>query len=392
MFRFLFLISCYFIFNNSLLAANNKIDKISDYPDLTTAKYVFLIDYDSKEIILEKNADVKISPSSMTKMMTAYIVFDHLKQGKITLNNKCLIGKEAWSKGGSTMFLNYGDIVTINKLLTGLLVVSGNDAAIALAEIISGNDKDFAQLMNKTAKKIGLKNSNFKNPHGLNEEGHYMTLRDLATLSIKIINDFPEYMHYFSTPKFTYKNITQNNRNPLLAKKYKGIMGMKTGYTSKGGYGITAIANRNGRKLIAITNGTKTAKKREKIITQTLNYGFNNYKKVTIFNKGSIIANSKVWFGDNDLLQLVSKNDVTVTLPKNKTINDLKVKIKYKQDIIYAPISKEKEMAILTIEFAGKKIKELSLFAKENIDKASFFDRIWGIIKYKFYTFIDEFL
>ena len=207
------------LFCQNALAINSEI-----YPELSKANYVFLIDQDTKEVLLERNADEKIAPSSMTKLMTAYVIFSQLKKGKLNLLNKCLIGKEAYKKSGSTMFLNYGDIVTIDQLITGLLVVSGNDAAIALAEISSGSIEAFANLMNQTAIEIGLKNSHFMNPHGLNQIGHFMSIRDLGMLTIKIRKDFPEYTHYFSTTNFTYGNITQHNRNPLLKKIMKVLL------------------------------------------------------------------------------------------------------------------------------------------------------------------------
>jgi len=388
---YLSLSSNFAIADTNTMFEDERWYKTSNYPNLIAANYVFLIDQDSKEVILERNADVMIAPSSMTKLMTAYVVFDQLKQGDIALNSRCLVGKEAWRKSGSTMFLNYGDVVTVGQLLAGLLVVSGNDAAIALAEVFSGDYESFANLMNQTAKKIGLKNSNFKNPHGLNEEGHYTTLRDLAILSIRIADDFPEYMHYFSTPKFTYRKITQANRNPLLVKGYKGITGMKTGYTSKGGYGMVASVNRDGRRLIAIINGAKTSKQREGIVTDILDYGFDNYKKIILFNKNHTISKTKVWFGNKDQLEVISDQDIFITLPKNKSINDLKIEIKYKEELIYAPVNKEKEIAILTVKFAGKIIRESSLFAKENIDKASSFVKIWEMAKYKGYKFFTEF-
>ncbi|MDA0902085.1 MAG: D-alanyl-D-alanine carboxypeptidase [Proteobacteria bacterium] len=381
-----FLIICLFVFTFN----NSKAEDFSNYPDIESANYLLIVDQDSKEVLLEKNADVRIAPSSMTKLMTAYVVFEKIKSGKISLTNQCLIGRQAWKKGGSTMFLNYKDVVTIDELLTGLLVVSGNDAAVALSEVISGSDDDFAKLMNKTAKRIGLKNSNFKNPHGLTQDGHYMTLRDLATLAMRISSDFPEYLHYFTTSEFTYQKITQANRNPLLVKKYDGATGMKTGYTNKGGYGIVATANRDGRRLIAITNGAKTAKQREETIIQALDFAFDNYKKVTLVNKNSVVQETNIWLGDKDKIEMVSKEDIAITLPKETTMDDLKMVVNYEEEEIYAPIKKGNAIATLTIEFAGKKVKQVSLFAKENIDKATSLNKIWEMAKYKGHKFFTE--
>jgi D-alanyl-D-alanine carboxypeptidase (penicillin-binding protein 5/6) len=369
-----------------LLFSTEAIAQASDqsqYPELSQANYLLLMDQDTKEVLLERNADAKVAPSSMTKLMTAYVIFDQLEKGTINLNNQCVIGKDAWKKSGSKMFLNYGDVVSIDKLITGLVVVSGNDAAIALAEATSGSVEGFADLMNETANRIDLKHSNFKNPHGLNQSGHYMSLRDLSIVANRIASDFPQYLHYFSETNFTYQNITQHNRNPLIKKGYEGATGMKTGHTNAGGFGMVGTATRGGRKLIAITNEAKTPIQREKIITALLDYGFNNYKKITFFDKNRPIAKAKTWLGSESEVDLISNQDIAMTIPSNQPLDKVKVKVKYRGPI-YAPISKDKKIATLIIEIAGKKTKEIPLFAKENIDKASYFARIYQVTKYQF--------
>jgi D-alanyl-D-alanine carboxypeptidase (penicillin-binding protein 5/6) len=325
----------------------------------------------------------------MTKLMTAYVVFDQLAKGNISLTNQCVIGKDAWRKSGSTMFLNYGDVVSINGLITGLLVVSGNDAAVALAEATSGSVEEFADLMNKTAKKIGLKNSNFRNPHGLNQHNHYMSLRDLAKLAARISSDFPQHLHYFSTTKFTYQNITQRNRNPLIKKSYEGVTGMKTGHTSDGGYGVVGTATRGSRRLIAVVNKARTPKQREELIIELLDFGFNKYKKITIFNKNQPITKIPTWLGEKSTVEAVSAENIAITLPQNQKLNNVKVKVKYKGPI-YTPIYKNKKIGTIVVEVAGKKMKELPIFANENIDKANYFKRIWTVAKYKGNQFIKS--
>ncbi len=374
---FLLLFSCEIAFGQ------NKNNQTSE---LSKANYFLLIDQDTKEVLLERNADVKLAPSSMTKLMTAYVIFDQLEKGAIKLDNQCVIGKDAWKKSGSKMFLNYGDVVSIDKLITGLLVVSGNDAAIALAEATSGSVDKFADLMNETGKKIGLKNSHFQNPHGLNQTGHYMSLRDLSTVAVRIAKDFPQYLHYFSETDFTYQNITQRNRNPLIKRGYEGATGMKTGHTDAGGFGMVGTATRGNRKLIAITNEAKTPAIREKVITELLDYGFNNYKKVTFFDKNHTITTAKTWLGAKDEVDLISNQDIAMNIPSNQSLDNVKVKIKYRGPI-YTPITKDKKLATLTIEIAGKKVQEIPLFAKENIDKASYFNRIYQVAKYQFRQF-----
>ncbi|MFT6076933.1 MAG: D-alanyl-D-alanine carboxypeptidase (penicillin-binding protein 5/6) [Rickettsiales bacterium] len=367
--------------------ANNKFVDSDKYPQINKSEHLFLMDQDTKQVLLEKNADKRIAPSSMTKLMTAYVVFDQLKQGKLELDHQCLIGKDAWKKRGSRMFLNYGDVVDIDKLLTGLLVSSGNDAAVALAQATSGTIDKFSDLMNEYARKIGLKNSHFKNPHGLNQNGHYMTLRDLSVLSSAITNDFPEYSHYFVTPEFTYQNITQKNRNPLIKSGYTGATGMKTGHTNAGGYGMVGTAIRGSRKLVAITNNANSARQRGEITTELLDYGFNDHKKIVVFGKDESISSAKIWLGNKIKVDLVAKNDVKINVTEEKYIEYFTIEIKY-QEPIYAPIYKGQKIATMILRGGNNKIIETPLFAKENIDKANYFARIHQIFKYQFYQFL----
>jgi D-alanyl-D-alanine carboxypeptidase (penicillin-binding protein 5/6) len=375
---FLLVFSCQIAFADNV---NNSSKNA--YPELDKARYVFLIDQDTQEVLFQKNADAKITPSSMTKLMTAYVIFDQLEKGTIKLDNECVIGKDAWKKSGSKMFLNYGDVVSIDKLITGLLVVSGNDASIALAEATSGSVENFAKLMNETGKKIGLKNSNFQNPHGLNQAGHYMSLRDLSIVATRLAKDFPQYLHYFSETDFTYQNITQRNRNPLIKKGYEGATGMKTGHTDAGGFGMVGTATRGNRRLIAVTNEAKTPIQRERIITELLDYGFNDYKKITFFDKNYSVAKARTWLGEKSEVELVSKQEISMTIPSEQSLDNVKVKIKYRGPL-YAPITTDKKIANMTIEINGKKVREVPLFAKENIDKAGYFSRIYQVAKYQF--------
>lgn len=354
----------------------------TNYQELPKLNYLFLIDQDTQEVLLAKNATEKISPSSMTKLMTAYIVFQELENQNIELGHQCLIGKDAWRKKGSTMFLNHRDIVSIDELIRGLIIVSGNDSSIALAQSISGSVKSFAKLMNKTAKEIGLKNSNFKNPHGLNQHGHFMTLEDLATLTRRIAEDFPQFMHYFSTTEFTYGNITQKNRNPLIKGKYQGATGMKTGYTTDGGYGVTGTATRGNKKLIAVINNTLTPSQRKRAVIELLDYGFNNFDKITLFQKEETIAQANVWLGKKTKLDLISKKDISINLPIDKEKENLTVEIKY-QDPLFTPIKKGQEYATLIIKDSDKIIRELPLYAKEDIRKAGYFSRMWRVFHHK---------
>jgi D-alanyl-D-alanine carboxypeptidase len=244
----------------------------------------FLYDLKNQEILLEKNADARLPPSSMTKIMTAYIVFDQITKGKIDFDNQCLIGRNVLEKsrvrhGSSLMHLHYGDVITVDELLRGLLVVSANDAAIALAEATSGSIENFVALMNNKAQELGLKNTHFMNPHGLAEDGHYMSVRDLATLAERIRKDFPQYASYFSIPDFTYNNRRHNNTNPLMRQHYNGVTGMKTGYTNEGRFGMVGTVNRDNHEFIVVVNHAPTSRQRVVAVKKLLSYGFQQRKK-----------------------------------------------------------------------------------------------------------------
>ena len=356
---------------------------------LREAQFYFLIDADTKEVLLSKNADARIPPSSMTKIMTAYVVFDQIQKGKISLNSQCLIGKDAWRKSGSSMFLNYGDVVSIDALLQGLLAVSGNDASIALAESTAGGLNNFVALMNTKAKELELKNSHFRNPHGLNEPNHYMSIRDLATLAIRLHQDFPQYSHYFGIPEFTYRNITQRNRNPLIRENYDGIVSGKTGHTNEGGYGVIGIVKRNHRNLIAVMNKGRTPRQRTEIITDLLDYGFQHYKKLILFEKNQIVAQLPIWLGTKSKIDVITSEKITFTIPKEYSLDEVRVSVKYKSPL-YAPIKIDTKVADLVIEIKGYKNFSYPLFAKEEIDKAGRLKRIGQILLYKIRNFYNN--
>ena len=357
-----------------------RAEKVSE--DWHDAQFYFLMDADTKEVLLSKNADIPIPPSSMTKLMTAYIVFDQIKKGKINLDNKCLIGKDAWRKSGSSMFLNYGDIVSVDELLKGLLAVSGNDAAIALSESVANGSDNFINLMNVKAAELGMKNSRFKNPHGLYEGGHYMSIRDLATLTARLYSDFPKYSDYFGLEEFTYKNITQQSRNPLIKKKYDGIVGGKTGHTNEGGYGVVGVVKRDHRRLIAVVNKAKTAKQRAEIVTKLMDYGFDHYKKLTLFRKNQTITSVKTWLGNQSQVEVIANQEISFNIPRDTPIDSIKVSAVYKGPV-YAPIASGAKVANLVVEIKGYKTFEYSLFAKETVDKAGYLGRMSQVLRYK---------
>ena len=356
----------------------------------SSPQYYFLIDADTKEVLLSKNADIGAPPSSMTKMMTAYVVFDQIAKGHLSLENQCLIGKDAWRKSGSSMFLNYGDVVTIDELVKGLLAVSGNDAAVALAETSAGGMPNFIALMNQKAQELGLKNSQFKNPHGLYEPGHYMSVRDLAILASNFLKNFPQYENYLHIHQFTYRNITQKTHHPLLTTNYEGALGGKTGFTNQGGYGAIGIVKRGNRRLIAVINKAATPKQRQVAMTQIFDYGFDAFKKVTLFEKNQVVASLPTWLGDSAKVKVAVPEEISLTMAQSKSIGALKVKIKYKEPL-YTPIAKGEKIASLIVAIDGDRTLEYPLLAQEQVAKASYFQRVKQILRYKIHQLRKSF-
>lgn len=374
-----------------IVSCTNPIQAKEEFaPNLNDAQFYFLIDADSKEILLSKNADTRMAPSSMTKLMTALVVFDQVKKGKISLNNQCLIGKDAWRKSGSSMFLNYGDVVSIDDLIKGLLAVSANDASIALAQSVGGGVENFASLMNLKAFELGMKNSHFTNPHGLHEPNHYSSLRDLANLVIHLYGQYPEFASYFSIPEFTYQNITQRNRNPLIKSNYEGIIVGKTGHTNEGGYGVVEFVRRNNRSLVAVVNKMKTPKQRANVITEMMDYGFFGYKKLELFKQNQDVLDLNIWLGNQEKVTAISKEDIAINIPRYLELKDITVNVKY-SDPIYAPIKKDSKIASLQIEIKGSKKYEFDLFAKEPVEKVGYIRKASTIAKYKLKKFFNKY-
>ena len=354
----------------------------SEFNSIKNHDYLLLLDKDSKEILISKNSHTRMAPSSMTKLMTAYVVFDQIKQGNVKLENYCVIGKDAWRKRGSTMFLNYGDIVSIEDLLTGLLTVSGNDASIALAQTVGKDYNNFISLMNLKAKELGMNDSKFKNPHGLNQDGHYMSLFDLAILLSSFYEDFPEYTSYLGRKQFTYGNITQYNSNPLIKKNYKGMVAGKTGHTNDGGYGITASVTRGNRTLIGIVNKVRTPSQRTRLITELFDFGFDEFQQIELFKKDEEIAMVKTWTGEKKFVPVASNKDIVFNIPKNIDINDIKVSVNY-DGPVQTPIQEGKKIASLKVQIKNYKTLNYSLFATQNVRKAKFFTLVSEKIYYQ---------
>ena len=345
----------------------------------TTAKQALLYDFETKSIIYEKNADDFMSPSSMSKLMTIYLLFKKLKDGEVQLKDKFKVSKKAWKKGGSRMFLNVNSYVSVEDLIRGIIVQSGNDACITLAEGLSGSEENFVEEMNSLAKEIGLTNSNFTNSTGWPDEEHLMTSRDLLTLAVRTITDYPEYYHYYAEKQFTYNKIKQSNRNPLIFSELNAD-GLKTGHTSLGGFGLVASAKKNDRRLILILNGLSSSKKRSEESKRIARLGFSQFINLNILEENKIIESLAVWGGNKKSVDVFSKTKINITVPK-KIKNDVKFILKYKSPLI-APINKNQKVADFYIKKNNEILKSFELFSSEDVTELNFFGKIIQNLKY----------
>lgn len=341
----------------------------------TKAKHALLLDYSSGQILFDYKSDEQMTPSSMTKIMTSYLVFEAIENGWLKFTDKFKVSKKAWSMGGSKMFTKIHDEIMVEDLLKGIIAQSGNDACIVLAEGMYGDEEVFVQHMNIKAKELNMKGTNFKNASGWYADGHFITARDLAKLTIALINDFPQYYHYFSMKEFTYNGIKQQNKNILLGKK--GVDGVKTGMTDSGGYGIVASAKNGNSRIIAIINGLNSEKEREVEAWRLINYGINNFNEIVVFRPGDKVVETEVVYGNAPTLELTVPNEVTYYMPKTIKNNEIEIKIKYKKNL-RAPIKHGErigEMVIQQNNINGTNII-MPLIAKHSVGNANFIQRI----------------
>jgi D-alanyl-D-alanine carboxypeptidase (penicillin-binding protein 5/6) len=338
----------------------------------TKAGYAILMDYNTKSILFEKEAHVAMAPSSMSKMMTAYIAFDYLKTGQVKLDDIFPISEKAWRMGGTRMFIPLKAQVSFEDLLKGLVIQSGNDAAVAIAENLMGSEDEFANKMNEMAKKLGMNNTHFTNATGWPDENNYSCAYDLAILAIRTIQDFPEYYHYYAETEFTYNKIKQTNRNGLL---YRGIGadGLKTGHADDAGFGLTASVKKGDRRLIAVVNGLKSNKERTIETEALINYGMMNFTNLDILNKEHVVEKIKVSNGKLKEVDLVTAQTIYLTVPKHEAKN-VKIKIRYNTPVI-APIKSDAVLGELIVHLPSGE-KTYPLVAAHNVEKAGFFDRV----------------
>ncbi len=338
-------------------------------PTLSARAYI-LQDADSGKILVEKNADQKIPPASLTKIMTVYVAFRELQNQNLALTDKVTVSKKAWKTSGSRMFIEVNSQVSVEDLLKGIIISSGNDASVALAEHIAGDENTFSQLMNQHAKRLGLLNTHFTNSMGLPDPNHTTTARDLALLTRKLIQEFPEYYKWHAQKEFSYNKITQHNRNNLLWRD-TSIDGVKTGHTEEAGYCLVASAKREEMRLISVVMGTKSTSARANQNLALLNYGFRFFETHLLYKANKSLTQVRVWKGDNKKLSVGLKNDFYVTIPR-RHYQDLKANLEIDEKII-APINAEAEIGTLTISLAGDFFAAQPLVALQPIPKGSLF-------------------
>ncbi|MDC0907973.1 D-alanyl-D-alanine carboxypeptidase [Candidatus Pelagibacter ubique] len=351
------------------------------------ARTAILQDYLSGEILFEKDADKSIYPASMTKIMTVIIAFDLIRSGDLSLDEKFLVSENAWrlsSAGYSSMFIMVGDEVSVENLLKGIIIASGNDACVALAEGIAGTEDEFAVMMTAKAKEIGMNSTNFANSSGINDTENLSTVRDIMLMSNYLIKEFPEEYKYFAEKEFTWNRtggdpITQGNRNPLLYKSL-GADGIKTGYLAVEKYSLASSVERNGRRLIAVGSGFNTKNDRSRESAKLLTWGLTNFDLVEITKANTPIEDIDVWLGKKDTVKTYIKNDIYKTIPKAKK-RLLKVSLNYNGPI-QAPIKKDDILGKLKLIFDGELIEEYDLLAYEDVKKLNVFSRLMKSINF----------
>jgi len=345
----------------------------------TAALHAILIDTSTGTILMEKDADVGTAPASMSKIMVLYMLFERLADGNLTMEDTFAVSEKAWRMGGSKMFVGVNTRVTISDLLRGVIVQSGNDASIVIAEGLGGTESNFAVEMTERAAELGLTNSVFKNATGWPEEGHVMSARDIATLALRLITDFPQYYAIFAETSFTYNDIKQSNRNPLLYD-FPGADGLKTGHTEASGYGLAASAVRNGRRLILILNGLESVQDRTREAERLLDWGFREFANYTLFTEGEVVDNAPVWLGAQATVPLVIQDELTLTLSRTARRN-MTVKTVY-QSPIPARIETGTELAKLVIEAPDIPSVELPLVAGADVERLGVLGRLGAAVSF----------
>lgn len=341
-------------------------------PKLKASSYL-LMDFNSGKILVEENSDKRLPPASLTKMMTVYVVSSELENGKVSLDDEVLVSEKAWRTQGSRMFIEVGKKVKLDDLIHGVVIQSGNDASVALAEYISGTEDVFADLMNKHAERLGMKNTHFVNSTGLPDENHYTTAKDLAILARAMIKDFPEEYKLYSIKEFTFNKIKQHNRNKLLWRD-RNVDGIKTGHTEEAGYCLVASALKDEMRLISVVMGTDGVNARAKASQALLNYGYRFYETHKLYSSGEMITAAKIWKADVDNLNLGVAKDIYVTVPRGQ-YDKLEPIVEFDKKII-APVSEGEQKGMLNVMLDNKSIVSVPLIALETVSEGSIVNKI----------------
>ncbi|MEZ9519061.1 serine hydrolase [Vibrio splendidus] len=353
---------------------------VPDAPQIAAKGFV-LMDYHSGKVLAEKEMNTQLSPASLTKMMTSYVIGQELERGNINLNDDVVISENAWAKNfpdSSKMFIEVGTTVKVEELNRGIIIQSGNDATVAMAEHIAGSEDAFVDLMNAWASSIGMKDTHFANVHGLDNPNLYSTPYDMALLGQALIRDVPDEYRIYSEKKFTYNGITQYNRNGLLWDKSMNVDGIKTGHTSKAGYSLVSSATEGKMRLVAVVMGTKNANARKTESKKLLSYGFRFFETVAPHTAGETFVEEKIWMGSKDTVALGVDEDTFVTLPRGQAKN-LKASFVLEKEL-EAPISKGDVVGKLFYQVDGEDVAEYPLLALEDVDQGSLFSRLWDYL------------
>ena len=342
-------------------------------PTIAASGYI-LMSYDSGKVLAENNADVKLAPASLTKIMSVYVVFREISNGHLHLDDLVTISQKAWETPGSRMFVEVGKQVKVQDLLLGVIIQSGNDASVALAEHIAGDETTFADMMNQHAERLGMKNSHFQDSNGLPIDNHYTTARDLAILTRALIKEFPDYYRWFSQKEFTFNNIVQHNRNQLLSRD-ETVDGVKTGFTDAAGYCLVASALRNDMRLISVVMGASSPNARANENQNLLNYGFRFFEAHKLYQGKTALTEARVWKGDTKNLQLGLIEDLYVTIPR-RHYTDLKAVITIDKKIT-APVKEGTKLGTVNVTLKDELVATKDLIALKSVEQGNIFQRLY---------------
>jgi D-alanyl-D-alanine carboxypeptidase (penicillin-binding protein 5/6) len=360
------------LFINFQVSAESPEVSTPSAPTIDAAAYI-LQDYHTGKVLAENNADAKLAPASLTKIMTVYVVFTELSNGHLHLEDMVTISEKAWKTSGSRMFIELGNQVKVEDLLKGVIIQSGNDASVALAEHVGGNEETFAEMMNQHAIRLGMANSHFKNSDGLPVEEHYTTARDLAILTTALIKEFPDYYRWFSQKEFTFNKITQQNRNKLLSRD-ESVDGVKTGFTDDAGYCLVASALREDMRLISVVMGAKSANARANENQTLLNYGFRFYESHRLYQGKTALNEARVWKGESKTISLGLAEDIYVTIPRRQ-YKDLKAVINVDKKIT-APVADGAKLGSVKVTLKDEVVINKDLVALKAVDQGNIFQRL----------------